>query len=321
MEDGVGLRLSGRLIGLLLNLGHGGRGTLRGALGRDGQYILQARDVSWWLRDRAEKAVGAERNLSWVRGRGACVSRPGFRPASAEVKLDGGGRITRDPVAIVVRGLLQEQDLSRRLRSGGTCIAGVRPGDSVCVIGCGGVGLQVVAGARLAGASPIVAVDRGAEKLGRAAALGATDTVDATHEEDVVDAVRRLTDGGADHAFEVVGRPDTVRLAWEAIRPGGRAIVVGLVPRGVDVSVPGIDFLSDKALLGTYYGSGDAARDLPELAALAVTGDLDLRGVVTHVTDLDGVDAALDRLRRGEGARTVVIVDPELQEAHRDHHR
>ena len=199
--------------------------------------------------------------------------------------------------------------------------AGVRPGDSVCVIGCGGVGLQVVAGARLAGASPIVAVDRGAEKLGRAAALGATDTVDATHEEDVVDAVRRLTDGGADHAFEVVGRPDTVRLAWEAIRPGGRAIVVGLVPRGVDVSVPGIDFLSDKALLGTYYGSGDAARDLPELAALAVTGDLDLRGVVTHVTDLDGVDAALDRLRRGEGARTVVIVDPELQEAHRDHHR
>ena len=93
------------------------------------------------------------------------------------------------------------------------------------------------------------------------------------------------------------------------------------MPRGVDVSVPGIDFLSDKALLGTYYGSGDAARDLPELAALAVTGDLDLRGVVTHVTDLDGVDAALDRLRRGEGARTVVIVDPELQEAHRDHHR
>ena len=188
--------------------------------------------------------------------------------------------------------------------------AGVRPGDSVCVIGCGGVGLQVVAGARLAGASPIVAVDRGAEKLGRAAALGATDTVDATHEEDVVDAVRRLTDGGADHAFEVVGRPDTVRLAWEAIRPGGRAIVVGLVPRGVDVSVPGIDFLSDKTLRGTYYGSGDAARDLPELASLATAGKLDLAGVVTHTTDLDGVQEALDRLRRGEGARTVVIVDP-----------
>jgi S-(hydroxymethyl)glutathione dehydrogenase / alcohol dehydrogenase len=189
--------------------------------------------------------------------------------------------------------------------------ARVRAGDSVCVIGCGGVGLQVVAGARLAGAAPIVAVDRGAEKLERALALGATEAVD-TDGEDVLATLRRLTDGGADHAFEVVGRPETVRLAWKAIRPGGQAIVVGLVPRGVDVSVPGIDFLSDKSLRGTYYGSGDPARDLPELAALAVAGDLDLSGVVTHVTDLDGVEAALERLRRGEGARTVVIVDPEL---------
>ena len=85
-----------------------------------------------------------------------------------------------------------------------------------------------------------------------------------------------------------------------------------LVPRGVDVSVPGIEFLSDKSLRGTYYGSGDAARDLPELAALAVAGELDLEGVVTHTTDLDGVEEALGRLRRGEGARTVVIVDPAL---------
>ena len=81
---------------------------------------------------------------------------------------------------------------------------------------------------------------------------------------------------------------------------------------GVDVSVPGIEFLSDKSLLGTYYGSGDAARDLPELAALALAGELDLTGVVTHTTDLDGVEEAFDRLRRSEGARTVVIVDPEL---------
>jgi S-(hydroxymethyl)glutathione dehydrogenase / alcohol dehydrogenase len=189
--------------------------------------------------------------------------------------------------------------------------ARVRPGDSVCVIGCGGVGLQVVAGARLAGAARIVAVDRGAEKLERALARGATDAVDASGAH-VVREVRGLTDGGVDHAFEVVGRPETIRLAWKTLRPGGQAIVVGLVPRGVDVSVPGIDFLSDKSLRGTYYGSGDPARDLPELAALAVAGDLDLAGVVTDVTDLDGVEAALERLRHGQGARTVVIVDPEL---------
>jgi len=190
-------------------------------------------------------------------------------------------------------------------------VARVGPGDSVCVIGCGGVGLQVIAGARLAGAATIVAVDRSAEKLERALSLGATDAVDSSA-EDAAAAVRELTGGGADHAFEVVGRPETIRLGWDAIRPGGQVVVVGLVPRGVDVSVPGIEFLSDKSIRGTYYGSGDAARELPELAALALSGELDLAGVVTHTTGLDGVDDALDRLRRGEGARTVVVVDLEL---------
>jgi len=189
--------------------------------------------------------------------------------------------------------------------------ARVQRGDSVCVIGCGGVGLQVIAGASLAGAAPIVAVDRTAEKLELALALGATDAVDSS-QEGAVAAVHELTGGGADHAFEVVGRPETIRFAWDAIRAGGQAIVVGVVPRGVEVSIPGLEFLSDKSLRGTYYGSGDAARDLPDLAALALAGDLDLSGVVTHTTDLDGVEAALERLRRGEGARTVVIIDPDL---------
>ena len=192
-------------------------------------------------------------------------------------------------------------------------VARVKPGESVCVIGCGGVGLQVLAAARLAGAAPIVAVDRSTEKLELARTLGATHAVDSAT-GDAAAEVRVLTGGGADHAFEVVGRPETIRLAWEAIRAGGRAVVVGLVPRGVEVSVPGIEFLSDKSLLGTYYGSGDAARDLPGLAELALRGELDLAGVVTHTTDLDGVPEALDRLRRGEGARTVVIVDRDLSD-------
>lgn len=190
-------------------------------------------------------------------------------------------------------------------------VARVQRGDTVCVVGCGGVGLQVVAAAQSAGAAAIVAVDRSAANLERARAFGATDAVEAA-DGDAAAAVRRLTDGGADHAFEVIGRPDTIRLAWDAVRPGGQAVVVGLVPRGVDVAVPGIEFLSDKSLRGTYYGSGDAARDLPGLAAQAVAGELDLESVVTHRTDLDGVDDALGRLRRGNGARTVVIVDAAL---------
>jgi len=186
----------------------------------------------------------------------------------------------------------------------------VQAGDSVAVFGCGGVGLHVVAGARLAGAATIVAVDRVAAKLELARAQGATHGVDAGGRP--VGEIRALTGGGVDVAFEVVGRPETIRLAWGAIRPGGTVVVVGLAPKGVDACVPAIEFLSDKSLRGTYYGSGDAARDIPDLAALALAGDLDLAGVVTHTTNLDGVEEALDRLRRGEGGRTVVIVDPEL---------
>ena len=189
-------------------------------------------------------------------------------------------------------------------------VARVAPGDSVAVIGCGGVGLQVVAACRLAGAATIAAVDLAPEKLELALAQGATHAFDAADRP--VSAIRRLTDGGVDHAFEVVGRPETIGLAWGAIRPGGSAVVVGLAPKGVDACVQAIEFVSEKSLRGTYYGSGDAFAELPEYARLALAGDLDLAGVVTQVDSLDGVEAALERLRRGEGARTVLLVDPAI---------
>ena len=191
-------------------------------------------------------------------------------------------------------------------------VAKVEPGDSVAVLGCGGVGLQVIAAARRAGADPIVASTACPEKLELARAHGATHVVDTAATTARRAPIHALTDGGVDYAFEVVGRPETIRLAWDAIRPGGTAVVVGLAPEGVEASVPAIEFLSDKSLVGTYYGSGDPAAELPALAELALSGDLDLAGVVTHVDDLDGVQAALDRLRRGEGARTVLVVDAAL---------
>ena len=188
-------------------------------------------------------------------------------------------------------------------------VAGVRSGESVAVLGCGGVGLQVIAAARRAGADPIIAVDRVPEKLELARAQGATHGVHVAADDNPATTIHGLTNGGVDFAFEVVGRPETIRLAWDAIRPGGTAVVVGLAPEGVAATVPAIEFLSDKSLVGTYYGSGDPAAELPGLAALALSGELDLPGVVTHVDDLDGVQAALDRLRRGEGARTVLVID------------
>lgn len=190
--------------------------------------------------------------------------------------------------------------------------ARVRPGDSVAVIGCGGVGLQVIAAARLAGAKPLIAVDLDPAKLELALERGATHAVESGSSTTVA-RVRKLAGGrGLEHAFEVVGRPETMRLAWDVLRPGATAVVVGLAPRGAEVSLPAIELLSEKTLRGSYYGSGDAAADLPELANLALAGTLDLAGVVTAVDSLDGVQEALDRLRAGEGARTVLVVDPEL---------
>jgi len=190
----------------------------------------------------------------------------------------------------------------------------VKTGESVAVIGCGGVGLQVVAAAALAGAWPLIAIDRDPAKLEIARRRGATHVIDAST-TDPRQAVMELNAGGVDHAFEVVGTPETMRLAWELLRPAATAVVVGLAPSGVEVSFPAIDFLSDKGIRGSYYGSGDPAADLPALAELAVTGELDLSDVVTHVSDLDGVNDALERLRRGEGARTVLVLDADLADA------
>ena len=189
--------------------------------------------------------------------------------------------------------------------------AGVRVGDSVSVIGCGGVGLQVIAGARLAGAAVIVAVDRGDEKLARAVRRGATHVVDSGR-DGAVEAVIELTGGGVDHAFEVVGTPVTIRQAWDMLRAGGAAMVVGVAPAGVEVPLPAIEFLSEKTITGSYYGSSDVAHALRGIAQLVVDGRLDLDGVVSDLIALDEVEDALGRLRRGEGARSVIVIDPEL---------
>jgi S-(hydroxymethyl)glutathione dehydrogenase/alcohol dehydrogenase len=189
--------------------------------------------------------------------------------------------------------------------------ARVTAGESAVVVGCGGVGLQVIAALRLARAEPIVAVDLDTEKLRLASARGATHALEGGSATTAA-RVKRIAGRGADWAFEVVGRPDTMRLAWDCLRSGGTAVVVGLAPRGVDVSLPAIEFLSDKGIRGSYYGSGDAAADLPRLAELALDGELDLAGVVTSVEPLEAVNDALDRLRHGEGARTVLLVDSAL---------
>jgi S-(hydroxymethyl)glutathione dehydrogenase/alcohol dehydrogenase len=192
-----------------------------------------------------------------------------------------------------------------------THAARVRIGERVCVIGCGGVGLQVIAAARLAGAATIVAVDQRPEKLDHALRRGATHVVDVSA-GDAAAQVRELTGGGVDYAFEVVGLPATIRTAWDSLSPGGTAIVVGLAPAGVEVALPAIEFLSEKSIVGSYYGSSDPADTIPGLVELVRAGRLQLADMVSHLTDLEGVTEAFERMRRGEGDRTVVVVDPVL---------
>jgi Zn-dependent alcohol dehydrogenase len=190
--------------------------------------------------------------------------------------------------------------------------ARVAAGETVCVVGCGGVGLQLVAAARLAGAARVIAVERDPAKLALALARGATDAVPAGADDDARAGVLAIAEGGVDHAFEAVGSPVTIRLAWDVLRPGATATVVGIAPPDAEVALPARELLSEKGIRGSYYGSGDAAALLATMAALAAAGEFPVADVVTHVTDLDGIEAAFDRLRVGEGARTVAILDPAL---------
>ena len=195
---------------------------------------------------------------------------------------------------------------------GAVNLAQLRVGAHVCVIGCGGVGQQVIAGARLAGAGMIVAVDADETKLELARRRGATHAVRAGAGAHVVEEVRAISGGGVERAFEVVGAATTIRQAWDVLRPGGTAIVVGLAPAGVEVSLPAIEFLSEKTITGCYYGSADVHAALGQLAQLVVDGRLSVADVVTDLIGLDDVEEALGRLRRGEGGRSVIVIDEEL---------
>lgn len=185
--------------------------------------------------------------------------------------------------------------------------ARVRRGDTVAVIGCGGVGLSIVQGARYAGAARIVAVDLSEEKRALALSLGATDAVDGAG--DVEAAVRGLTDGrGVDHAFEAIGRSATIRTAYRIARRGGTVVVVGAGRHDDPVSFSALElFFQARSLVGCVYGSADVARDFPRILGLYASGELDLDRLITKRVGLDDVNAALDAMEAGEGARTVVV--------------
>jgi S-(hydroxymethyl)glutathione dehydrogenase/alcohol dehydrogenase len=185
--------------------------------------------------------------------------------------------------------------------------ARVAPGESVLVIGLGGVGLAVVAAARAAGAETVLAVDRAAAKKALAEAAGATEFLPAG--ETLSKDVRVRTGGrGADHAFECVGRAATIRAAWRATRRGGQVTVVGMGGADDRLELSALDiFTNARTLRSSVYGSSDPDVDVPALAAEVLDGRLSLDHLVTDRIGLAGVPAAFDRMARGDGARSVVV--------------
>ena len=184
--------------------------------------------------------------------------------------------------------------------------ARVQAGSVVAVIGCGGVGLNVVQGASLSGAAKIIAVDVNGFKLELAQQFGATHVVNATEDPDVVGAIRQLSPGGADYAFEVIGRPETMRQAYDATRRGGMAVVVGLAPAGAEVSIPAGTLLQEKILTGSSYGGARPRIDMPKLVDLYMTGKLKLDELISRRYPLDGINDAFQAMRDGEVARSII---------------
>ncbi|MEV1007299.1 S-(hydroxymethyl)mycothiol dehydrogenase [Streptomyces sp. NPDC049881] len=229
--------------------------------------------------------------------------------AFAEKTLVAAGQCTKvDPaVAPEVAGLLGcgvMAGIGAAINTGG-----VGRGDSVAVIGCGGVGDAAIAGSRLAGAARIIAVDISDSKLATARAMGATHTVNST-DTDPVEAIRELTGGhGADVVIEAVGRPETYRQAFYARDLAGTVVLVGVPTPEMTIELPLLDvFGRGGALTSSWYGDCLPSRDFPMLIDLHLQGRLDLGAFVTETIALDQVEQAFDRMHTGDVLRSVVVL-------------
>jgi S-(hydroxymethyl)glutathione dehydrogenase/alcohol dehydrogenase len=186
--------------------------------------------------------------------------------------------------------------------------AEVRPGSSVAVIGCGGVGQSVVQGARIAGAATIIAVDPAAGRREASLAVGATHAVDPA-DGDPVEQVRALTEGrGADYTFEAVGRPELIVQAFDMARAAGTVTVVGMPTKDDVITLPALRAVfSGKRLAGSKVGGAQILRDFPRYVRLAERGRLDLGSMVSRRISLADVNEGIDLLDRAEGVRTVIV--------------
>jgi NDMA-dependent alcohol dehydrogenase len=186
--------------------------------------------------------------------------------------------------------------------------ANIKKGDTVAVVGCGGVGLNVIQGARIKGAGEIIAVDMNETKLQMAKEFGATATVNASQGDPVSQVMEMTSQRGADVAFEVIGLQQTIDQTITMTRRGGQAILVGVPRMDAMVTLPAFFgvVLAEKTIKGCWYGSSNVQKDVPKLIELYKSGQLKLDELISRTIKLDEVNDAFDAMKTGEVARSVI---------------
>ncbi|MFV0259704.1 MAG: Zn-dependent alcohol dehydrogenase [Acidimicrobiales bacterium] len=185
--------------------------------------------------------------------------------------------------------------------------ARIEPGSTVCVVGAGGIGLSAIQGARIAGAGRVIAVDLSPAKLETAQVCGASDVINASEVDDPVAAVREMTGGGVDYAFEAIGRKETVEQVWSMSRMGGTSVVIGMMPFGQKIEITGYEvFMLEKTLKGSMMGSNAFRVDMPRYVDMYLDGRLRLDEMISHHLTLDQINDGYELMRTGASARAVI---------------
>lgn len=179
-------------------------------------------------------------------------------------------------------------------------------GSTVAVIGCGGIGLNAVQGARIAGAGRIIAIDMNKTKLELAQEFGATDVIDAS-QVDAVAAVKELAKGGVEFSFEAIGLKAAAEQSFAMLRPGGVATVIGMIPMGENIEIPGYALLGDRRIQGSNMGSNRFRVDMPRYVDLYMQGRLKLDELVSARIKLDDINEGFAAMKKGTVARSVVV--------------
>ncbi len=182
----------------------------------------------------------------------------------------------------------------------------VTPGETVAVIGCGGVGLATINAAKIAGAGRIIAADPIPEKRALAMKLGATDVIDAMA-DDAAAQILELSKGGVDHAIEAVGRPASGELAVKSLKRGGTATILGMMPLQHSVGLSAMELLSGKKLQGAIMGGNRFPVDIPRLVDFYMRGLLDLDSIISETIPLEQINEGFDKMKRGDAARSVIV--------------